>query len=68
MPIAGVMVPEDMYQALIVESKKIGTFGHGFTYSGHPVRAAVAAKTLEIYQRDKIIETANTACRSSSSG
>jgi len=60
MPIAGVMVPEDMYQALITESKKIGTFGHGFTYSGHPVAAAVALKTLEIYQRDKIIETANT--------
>jgi 4-aminobutyrate--pyruvate transaminase len=58
MPIAGVMIPEDMYQALIVESKKIGTFGHGFTYSGHPVSAAVAVKTLEIYQRDKIIEKA----------
>jgi 4-aminobutyrate---pyruvate transaminase len=60
MPIAGVMVPEDMYQALITESKKIGTFGHGFTYSGHPVAAAVAVKTLEIYTRDKVIETANT--------
>jgi 4-aminobutyrate--pyruvate transaminase len=60
MPIAGVMIPEEMYQALIVESKKIGTFGHGFTYSGHPVSAAVAVKTLEIYQRDKIIETART--------
>jgi 4-aminobutyrate--pyruvate transaminase len=47
-----------MYQALITESQKIGTFGHGFTYSGHPVSAAVALKTLEIYQRDKIIETA----------
>src|SRR6478609_7773412 len=58
LPIAGVMVPEDMYQALIVESKKIGTFGHGFTYSGHPVSAAVAVKTLEIYQRDKIVEAA----------
>jgi 4-aminobutyrate--pyruvate transaminase len=58
LPIAGVMIPEDMYQALIVESKKIGTFGHGFTYSGHPVSAAVAVKTLEIYQRDKIIEGA----------
>jgi 4-aminobutyrate--pyruvate transaminase len=60
MPIAGVMIPEEMYQALIVESKKIGTFGHGFTYSGHPVSAAVAVKTLEIYQRDRIIETART--------
>ena len=58
LPIAGVMMPEDMYQALISESRKIGTFGHGFTYSGHPVSAAVALKTLEIYQRDKIIETA----------
>src|SRR5947207_13772442 len=57
LPIAGVMIPEEMYQALITESKKIGTFGHGFTYSGHPVSAAVAVKTLEIYQRDKIIET-----------
>jgi len=47
-----------MYQALIVESKKIGTFGHGFTYSGHPVAAAVAIKTLEIYKRDRIFETA----------
>src|SRR5436305_2910591 len=58
LPIAGVMVPEDMYQALIVESRKIGTFGHGFTYSGHPVSAAVAVKTLEIYKREKIFETA----------
>ena len=69
LPIAGVMVPEDMYQALIAESRKIGTFGHGFTYSGHPVSAAVAVKTLEIYQRDKIIEHGATrACRSSRSG
>src|SRR5947199_3926786 len=58
LPIAGVMIPEEMYEALIVESKKIGTFGHGFTYSGHPVAAAVAIKTLEIYRRDKIFETA----------
>src|SRR3954452_7326757 len=58
LPIAGVMIPEDMYQALIEESRKIGTFGHGFTYSGHPVSAAVAIKTLEIYKRDKIFETA----------
>ena len=58
LPIAGVMIPERMYQALIEESRKIGTFGHGFTYSGHPVSAAVALKTLEIYKRDKIFEIA----------
>src|SRR5713101_1095206 len=55
-PIAAVMVPEPMYQALLSESRKIGTFGHGFTYSGHPVAAAVALKTLEIYERDRIVD------------
>jgi 4-aminobutyrate--pyruvate transaminase len=56
LPIAGVMIPEAMYQALLVESKKIGAFGHGFTYGGHPVSAAVALKAIEIYGRDRIVE------------
>jgi 4-aminobutyrate---pyruvate transaminase len=58
LPIAGVMIQEDMYQALLDESKKIGVFGHGFTYGGHPVSAAVALKALEIYARDRIVESA----------
>jgi 4-aminobutyrate---pyruvate transaminase len=41
---------------MVDESRKIGVFGHGYTYSGHPVAAAVAVKTLEIYERDKIVE------------
>ena len=58
LPIAAVMIPELMYEALLAESKKIGSFGHGFTYGGHPVSAAVAVKVLEIYVRDRIIEKA----------
>jgi 4-aminobutyrate--pyruvate transaminase len=58
LPIAGVMIPENVYQALLLESKKIGVFGHGFTYGGHPVSAAVAVKTLEIYARERIFEKA----------
>src|SRR3954463_7138836 len=57
-PRAAVTVPEEMYQAMLDESRKIGTFGHGFTYSGHPVAAAVALKTLEIYARDRIFARA----------
>ncbi|GGC60663.1 aspartate aminotransferase family protein [Chelatococcus reniformis] len=55
LPIGAVMIPERMYQAMLDESRKIGTFGHGYTYSGHPVAAAVALKTLEIYERDDIV-------------
>jgi adenosylmethionine-8-amino-7-oxononanoate aminotransferase len=43
------MVNERVFQALAQESHTIGTFGHGFTYSGHPVPAAVAIETLKIY-------------------
>lgn len=31
---------------------------HGFTYSGHPVGAAVAVATMDIYLREKIAENA----------
>ena len=49
LPISAVMVNEKVYQALMSESDKIGTWGHGFTYSGHPVAAAVALEAQKIY-------------------
>lgn len=55
-PIGAVMIPEDIYQNMLDESRKLGMFGHGFTYSGHPLGAAVANKTLDIYKRDNIVE------------
>jgi 4-aminobutyrate---pyruvate transaminase len=58
LPIGAVMIAELMYEALLAESKKIGAFGHGFTYGGHPVSAAVAVKAIEIYARDCIIAKA----------
>jgi 4-aminobutyrate--pyruvate transaminase len=56
LPIAAVLIPERMYQALLDESRKIGAFGHGFTYTGHPVAAAVAQRTLEIYAREDMVK------------
>jgi 4-aminobutyrate--pyruvate transaminase len=54
-PLGALTVSEDVYQAMLDESRKIGSFGHGFTYSGHPLSAAVGIKTLEIYERDNIV-------------
>ena len=48
LPLGGVMVNEGVYQALLDESRKIGLFAHGYTYSGHPVSCAVALKAIEI--------------------
>jgi 4-aminobutyrate--pyruvate transaminase len=55
-PLAALTVPEEVYQALVAESGKQGMFAHGFTYSGHPLACAVALKTIEIYERMKILE------------
>jgi 4-aminobutyrate--pyruvate transaminase len=56
LPISAVMVNERIFQGLADESHVIGTFGHGYTYSGHPVPAAVAIETLKIYDEMKIGE------------
>ena len=61
LPISAVMVNERVFQALATESHAIGTFGHGFTYSGHPVPAAVAIETLKIYDETKIGEHVQVA-------
>jgi len=64
LPIGAVMIDEDMYQAMVDESKKIGTFGHGFTYGGHPVPAAVALRTLQLMEeRDLLGHTRNVMGR-----
>jgi 4-aminobutyrate--pyruvate transaminase len=50
LPISAMIFNDDIYQAMLDQSRAIGTFGHGFTYSAHPVAAAVAVETLKIYE------------------
>jgi 4-aminobutyrate---pyruvate transaminase len=57
LPLGGVMIPEATYQAILDLSRQFGSFGHGFTYSGHPVACAVGVKALEIYRRERILES-----------
>ncbi len=42
-PLGAVMVPEFMMEALEAQSAKIGIFGHGYTYGGHPLGCALGA-------------------------
>jgi len=53
-PIGGVMMTAAIHDVLVEGSRKFGMFGHGFTYSGHPVPAAVALETQKIYEADRI--------------
>ncbi len=56
LPISATMVSDKVFRPIADESHKIGTFGHGYTYSGHPVPAAVAIETLKIYDELNIVE------------
>jgi 4-aminobutyrate---pyruvate transaminase len=56
LPVAAVLISPEMAELIDSESGKIGTFGHGYTYSGHPVSCAVALKTIELYENRKILE------------
>ncbi|MEQ8663129.1 MAG: aminotransferase [Gammaproteobacteria bacterium] len=58
MPLSAVMISEPIYQAIAAISKEWGIFGHGFTYTGHPVSTAVGLKVLEIYERDDMFAAA----------
>ena len=53
-PLSAVVVKDEIYEAMLSASDDMGMFGHGFTYSGHPVACAVGLKTLEIYERDQL--------------
>ncbi len=55
LPISAVLISDPVYQAIADNSAKIGTFGHGYTYSGHPVPAAVALEALKIYEERDIV-------------
>ncbi len=58
LPISAVVISEEIYQGVKEESNRIGIFGHGFTYSGHPVAAAVANKNLELLAERNVFEHA----------
>ncbi|MCZ6890003.1 MAG: aminotransferase [Gammaproteobacteria bacterium] len=58
LPISGVIIPEFMYEPFVAASKELGNFSHGFTYSGHPVCAAVALRNLELMEEREIFQHA----------
>jgi len=54
-PMSALMFKQDFYQDMMRNSDEIGVLGHGFTYSGHPVGAAIALETLDIYHEIDLI-------------
>ena len=47
-----VIVGERFWKVIERGSEELGPIGHGFTYSGHPLRAAAGLANLDILERE----------------
>jgi 4-aminobutyrate--pyruvate transaminase len=54
-PFSALYVSGKIYQACADASASVGVFGHGYTYSGHPLGCAIALETLKIYEERNIV-------------
>lgn len=57
-PVSAAILSGDLADCINASATQVGVFGHGYTYSGHPLGCAVASKVIDIYQRDGIFEHA----------
>jgi 4-aminobutyrate--pyruvate transaminase len=58
MPLAALVVSDGIYQAVADQTERLGTFGHGYTASAHPVATAVALENLAIIEERDLVANA----------
>jgi L-2,4-diaminobutyrate transaminase len=57
-PLSACIVSEKVWDVLSRGSETYGVFQHGYTYSAHPLAAAVAMTNLDIIERDGLVHQA----------
>ena len=57
-PLSGVLVSEKVWRTIVEGGHKYGAFGHGYTYSAHPVGAAAALANLDVLEREDLVTRA----------
>jgi beta-alanine--pyruvate transaminase len=57
-PMGGVIVTKQIYDAFMTGPAHAIEFMHGYTYSGHPLAAAVAHATLDVIRDEGLVERA----------
>lgn len=58
-PIAAVLINERIFDPIADQSHQIGTLGHGFTATGHPVASAVSLENIRIIQEENLVARAS---------
>ncbi len=60
-PMSAAFISEPIWEVLKTGSEKLGAFSHGYTYSGHPVGAAVALANLSLIEQEGLVAKAKTS-------
>ncbi|MBB2201104.1 aspartate aminotransferase family protein [Gluconacetobacter tumulisoli] len=55
-PMGGVIVSDEIYNSFMTGPENAIEFCHGYTYSGHPLAAAVAHAVLDVMEEDAVLE------------
>jgi L-2,4-diaminobutyrate transaminase len=59
-PLSGSIVSEKVWQVLVQGADSTGVFGHGWTYSAHPICAAAGIANLQLLDDLGLVENAGT--------
>jgi len=54
LPLSASVVSEKVWEVLMEKSGDLGVFGHGYTYTAHPVSCAAAVANLAILEREDL--------------
>jgi adenosylmethionine-8-amino-7-oxononanoate aminotransferase len=56
LPLAATVTTEEVYGAFMGEYAELKTFFHGHTFTGNPLACAVALKSLELFEKDRLLD------------
>ena len=57
LPLAATLTTEEIFSAFLGEYNEYKTFFHGHTYTGNPLACAAGIASLEIFEKDKVLDS-----------